>query len=349
MAKVLMKPQTSIVHMVISPVSKLNEIRSPDVCIHGIPWQVKVHKDEDSLAVHLHCAVKDKSSNWTVAARATIKLSSFSHKKNAVKKYIEPYVFKISRRSCGTYGLIGWDELLNDENKYVKNDAIQLKVEIKAENPNCADRAVLKFEPIDKCCDRGSHATFRLSVTNVENLLAVRSPQFILRGLPWALTVYKSQASTLGVMLSNESSKEASCEMEMSVKLLSTNGDMDPIVESDDVDNSEYLDIESVISWDKMMKSKNVYVKKNSITLEVKLKAAEPEGDVPNVSQTNAAKRRRLECSICLEDMDDQDTSATQCGHMFCTACITTAIRNRRACPMCQKAVQSLQRIYLPV
>lgn len=89
-----------------------------------------------------------------------------------------------------------------------------------------------------------------------------------------------------------------------------------------------------------MLKPGNGFVNENSITLKIKIISDKPEGDVPDNKPNNAVKRRRFECSICLEDLDNQDMSTTPCGHLFCTACITKAVRNHCVCPLCQEPVQ---------
>lgn len=346
MAKALMQPQMAIVRMDVSPVSELTAIWSPKVYINSIPWEVEVKKedDENSLAIFLHCAKKVNSSDWAISACATVSLLPFSRKKSPLVHHIKPNVFDSSGSSYGTSELIKWNELLKNENKYVKKDTIQLKIEITADNPNDSERSILNFKTTDKCCDDSSHAIFRLTVRNVKNLVAVRTPQFNLRGLPWHMTLYKCQTSNLGIKLSNESCEEASCKIGMTVKLLSSKYDMDPIEKIDHVDSSSSLKITQIISWDEMLKSRNGFNKKDVITLEVKLKADKPECD--GLSNT---KRRRLECAICFEALDNQDLSITPCGHLFCTTCITNALKKRKVCPTCQATVKNLQRAHLPL
>lgn len=136
--------------------------------------------------------------------------------------------------------------------------------------------------------------------------------------------------------------------MKMSVTLLSSNDDVDPMkysVESQ-VQWPGVLVLENVLSWDEVSKPENGYVNNNSITLEVKIKADKPEGDVPNVDPCNAAKRGRFECSICLECIGGQDISATPCGHIFCTACITTAIKKHGVCPLCKETIFILKHTF---
>lgn len=48
-------------------------------------------------------------------------------------------------------------------------------------------------------------------------------------------------------------------------------------------------------------------------------------------------------CAICLNKFGDH-TSATRCGHVFCTRCITTAVMINHKCPLCNNS-QSRQHL----
>lgn len=104
----------------------------------------------------LHCSKKDKSSNWIVAAEATIQLLPVDGVNDALVHHISSFVFGSLRHTYGYPILIGWDHLLKIGSKFVRDDTIKLKMEIMAENPNDVNRSILKFETIDKSCDCGS-------------------------------------------------------------------------------------------------------------------------------------------------------------------------------------------------
>lgn len=113
-----MEPQaTSTVTMKISSISKLDEMWSPDVFIHGIPFKVQVRKNKSqgqhSLAVFLKCAKKDDSYAWTVAACAAITLMPYDNKKNACAHRITPFIFSSANYWFGADELIQWDHLID--------------------------------------------------------------------------------------------------------------------------------------------------------------------------------------------------------------------------------------------
>ncbi|TCD68877.1 hypothetical protein EIP91_009592 [Steccherinum ochraceum] len=53
-------------------------------------------------------------------------------------------------------------------------------------------------------------------------------------------------------------------------------------------------------------------------------------------------------CGVCLE-APTAETSATKCGHVFCSSCIAEALSTRKRCPVCRKAAgpMQLRRLYL--
>ncbi len=54
---------------------------------------------------------------------------------------------------------------------------------------------------------------------------------------------------------------------------------------------------------------------------------------------------KSVECTICLKNITNP--SITECGHMFCTNCITTAIKIKRKCPICRQPINSINRMII--
>lgn len=46
-----------------------------------------------------------------------------------------------------------------------------------------------------------------------------------------------------------------------------------------------------------------------------------------------------MDCLLCRQNMMNRPTSATECGHLFCTPCISSYVANHKACPNCQMAI----------
>lgn len=58
--------------------------------------------------------------------------------------------------------------------------------------------------------------------------------------------------------------------------------------------------------------------------------------DSQNDSQTQKIK---VSCPICLESAISREPVSTRCGHIFCKACISLALRNVKKCPMCKQSL----------
>lgn len=289
MAKLLLKTHMSTLYFSISKLSEFCEIKTPEFIIHGIPWKMHIYKceEENALAVFLLCMKKGDS--WEVPACFKMYLLPFNNKEPRVQ-HTSPFVFHKDEDQFGLPEFIKWDELLSDENEFVKNDTIELKIEVKVENPNNSKRAALTFETIDKSCNCGSLAVFQLTVKNIENLMAVHSPQFNLRGLPWDFAIHREQKDTLGIILfAKKSNRSVPCMVTMTVKLLSTENNDVETFHTAVVQRPGSVEIEDIIPWGELMKPENGFVNNNSITLEVEIKAIIPKSNAPR--RSNGQKR----------------------------------------------------------
>lgn len=343
--------------LTISKVSNLNTVRLPEVSIHGIPWAVKICKKEgahqSSLAAYLYCE-KDVSSCWAHAAVCSFELLSFGDDRNSIKCHSIPYVFVPSEFGIG-YGkddIIQWDELFNEDKNYVMNDAIKLRIKITAEDPNQANKSSLKFERVVNQCNCEYVANFRLTVEHVVNLMAVRSAQFKLRGMAFVLTVFKDHTSQIGVLLECEApSEDVSCKVTMLAKLVSSKADGSPMdkIGTKRLRDFDELALQGIVSLNEVLKPENGFVNNNSVVFDIEIKTDKPETDMQNSANGDAAPK--LECSICLANIINEEISCTPCGHTFCSACIEKAVEDNGECPLCKEAVQpdDLRRIVLPM
>lgn len=367
MAAIIETSHSHVMQITIAQVSKLDSVFTSEVVIHGIPWKVQVLKDEvddenqPSLAVRLICANRDKSLKWSISGAITCKLLPFSDDLDALECRVKPDVFDHVRLyGIGFYECIKWDDLFDENNKYVKDDTIKMEIKIDAENLNDPNRSGVKFQNISKSRLDGCLAIYRLTITNVSNLMAIRSPRFGLRGLFWNITVGKnSSTNNLFAHLDfEESMKEISCDVTWIVKLMSSKKNVEPIGEpqTEELLSSDYLIMDCVAPWNLIFKPENGFVNNDSIVLEIEIKTGEPNDPAnttkrPRIDPKNETISPKMECPICFENIDGQDLSVTPCGHLFCLACITNAVTGRAVCPTCNKAVRlkSLRRLFLPM
>lgn len=351
------------VEMKIPRISTLNEISSPEMLIHGVPWKVKVCKEQaaerQSLGVYLFCENNDPSPNWSISGSASFKLLSYSDKVEPVEYRSSTFIFDGTGIGYGKPDFIWWNDLFDKAKTYVKNDTIKLEVNVKAEDPNNPNRSRLNFHCINRCCANGSLATFFVAVKNVTNLMAVRSPTFTMRGQLWNIQISKEEDSHLGVLLQlNEDSENVSCKVAMAIKLLSKKKDQHlEIFDTKQYQSLKNLDVVTVVSWNELMERESGFVNNDVIMLVIELTSSKPKGGNANGANgaeddlRNENNYKQMECAICLEYIDSQDLASTPCGHLFCFDCITKVVEDHAICPACSVPVQSntLRRLYLPL
>lgn len=161
----------------IAEISKLHVIWSPEFEVYGVPWKTKITKNGDWLAVYLFCSKKDDTPNWSHVGFATFKLVSYSGNAHGIEYRCKPYVFDPSGLGFGNHTFTKWNDLFSAEKNYVKDDTINIDVKIES-SPNRKNSSKLLFENIEKCCENNCLSKFRLTVTNIESLMAVQSPKF---------------------------------------------------------------------------------------------------------------------------------------------------------------------------
>lgn len=340
------------IHFKVPRISKLDEFFSPEIKIYDIPWQVGVkkyiHRAEPSLAVYLLCTQSNVSTKWTQVASASIQLVSFRRNEDSVHAHISPSIFDNSRMGSGKCSFIKWCDLFDETKNYVKDDAIILDIKIMAENPKLREKSKMKFEAIYRCRRKKGLAEYRLNITNIKNLLAVRSPRFIFRGIDWYFTVFKDGSNGLGLRLSNKkTSKEFIIQMNMAIKLVSIRPEKYPIEKNRTkrIGYNMYFIMNNLVSWEELLKPENGFVQNNSITIKVKLndniitRSNWNERNRKASKTSTEAKFRKLECRICSGVFGNTDVSFTPCGHMFCFDCIVDAISRCNQCPSCKSTV----------
>ncbi|XP_055299841.1 uncharacterized protein LOC129567215 [Sitodiplosis mosellana] len=301
-------------NLCVENISKLNDFSSPQVMVQGIPWNLYITKNmmdnEEWLSVYLYCKNGDTSCNWAVAASVTIQLISSRNKLNTIAKEIAPFFFDCKSNRFG----------------------LPQFIKIKVVDPN--DKYVSKLQvDFNKCCDESTRTTLKLTVNNIENLMAVRTPEFVLQNLHWDLTVFK-YSSGLGLRLSCKempSSLTIKYKAKVDFRIKSSIAGVQDIEKTGNTELIPVpfnLNIYRIILWDELFKPENGFIFDNSIAFEVKIKVDKMEGStkVNKRRASNPAEAETLECSICFESMKGQEVSSTNCGHLFCSKCIEKII-----------------------
>lgn len=333
----------------IENASKLKSLWSPEIVVQNVPLKINPTKltfgSRDWLGINLYCAIEDESPDWSHAVSTTIKLVSLNGN-NIIENFQTcSFVFDCSYPKFVS-AVFEWEDLFKPENNYVKDDTIKMKIHIVVADPKEKNPSKMLFETIKKSCAEGCSNKYRLTITNIDKFMAVKTPRFIVRNLPFVLMINRRITKLSAELFNSTSTADNSCKLQMSLKLISSKGDMKSI----EVFCREVLFkkgtlpyMEPIVSWDELIKPENGFVNDNAIVIEVDIKS---EGGIP-IDQ-NAPKRLKFECSICLEAFGTQEVSSTLCGHLFCTPCLKNWVEARGNCPACNKKVEldSWHRIY---
>lgn len=213
-------------------------------------------------------------------------------------------------------------------------------------NGGCNNESLLDFENIDGSCDKGCMAKFHLTVTNIQNLKSVRSPDFKLGRIIWSLIVFRNN-SNLAIYLHGNKS----CEIEMIVQLIRTDGNHVNSVERQQIqriDDHGGLYMNDIIPWNELINPEKKYIHNNCIEIEIEIKGETCGGAC---SKHVEIKPVELECTICREGIEWQECSSVPCGHVFCLECIKQSLLECEQCPECHTpaSISDLRRIILPM
>lgn len=353
----------------VTNITNLKQAITPIHVVQDIPWQIKVFasnknpNNQKSLGIALVCATSDTSQSWSQTASFSFQLIPFDSPANTIKRISEPLVFNKSMKTISFLSIIDWCDLMNAEKNLVNDDTIQMDVNIDAVDPNDISQSVLIFENTAKCCENDCLADFNLTVVNVKNLMAVRSPQFLLRGLLWDFSIFKDHSAQLAIQFGlRTTSDKVSCKIKMTTKLNTTKKNVTPIgrVDTKILKRSQLPLMQKLMAWDKLLDTQNGFVENDAITLQVEIKIDKPEFvgehggmNAVNMETTTASTTMQLkmECAICLDAIGSQNLSTPPCGHVACSACLTDTAEIQKVCPTCNTAItkDTLQRIFLPM
>lgn len=291
MAKVAVIPQINV-RFRIPNISDLKQICSPEYLVQGIPWKVvacKLDIDGSSfLSLFLTCENNDNGpENWSFVAFVTFKLLRHNDQ-NGIEKSTGPCIFDEQEPAFGDSKFISWDDLFNVENNFVTNDTIDLDVKIEAADPREIHKCNLNFEELERSCEDGCLTTHRITLNNIDKLIAVRSPIFEMRRLKWELTFYKSRSGNLAMSLGHKgSSDDVSCEMRLWTKLISFKQGVEPVerIHTGNVQRVHELYIKDLMPWNGLLEPQNGFIENDSIVIVTEIKAGKPQGVPESIAQ----------------------------------------------------------------
>lgn len=352
MAQSIMSAVNGNVGFYIPHISKLKGFWTQEFMVDEIPWKVNVKKELDHgksyLGAYLDCGKGSKTPNWSQPARFTIKILSFKDDVAPLISEVDPFIYDHTKNIFGDNAIISWDDLFDASKGYVKNDTIKMEflVEVADQSPNTKSNLILTRT--DNCRE-GNWSKYHLTVTNIENLMAVQLPKIVLRNIPWNLIVFKDQTGHLGIYHDCHIPKHnGTFKRTMSCTFLSRFGKAKSIekVVNRDVGGDDIFSSGGIVSWTELMNPENGFIQNGEISIEVEIKLVLPTED-----ENAQTKRPRMECGICKEDMANKELSSVACGHIFCSACIKRTVETNKQCPICEKPAQvnELRRTLFPM
>lgn len=323
----------------IPNISKLDAISSPEFTIEGKPLMFKVSKRMVStsaayIGVYICCNQNNIPAH---AVTASIELLTFDSKARTYQRTLEPIIFTLSSPSFGFNNFLAWNTLFDVENKYVKDDTIKFNIKIEADSKAGDKKSTLNCVRLLGCCE--CTEKFRFTVGNIRNLMAVRSADFKVRDMTFYLVIRKNSSTHLGMKLHYSIENLSSCTAQLTVKLISLKNGAETIEQKKSkcfVQGRLSIKTKRLIPWSELIKSENGYG--CDITLDVEVKVEIQAEVFPKAQKLEEvkieAKVPKIECSICKKGIVGEDISCTPCGHLFCTPCITNAIKLHKICPI---------------
>lgn len=120
--------------VVLNNIIQLQESWSPEVVLRGVRWKIHTVKQDDGLGVFLKGVDEDFDLHWSYEVHANIKLVSFNFNAKGIEGTFI-HVFHCGSTEFGYKKYINWNNLINEKNEYVKDDTVNLIVELKVEDP----------------------------------------------------------------------------------------------------------------------------------------------------------------------------------------------------------------------
>ncbi|XP_037093906.1 ubiquitin carboxyl-terminal hydrolase 7-like isoform X1 [Pollicipes pollicipes] len=125
--------------------SKLKEsVFSPPCFVRNLPWKIMVmprtnpgqdRKPQRSLGFFLQCNADSESASWSCHASAELRLLSVKEGVDDFNRKIT-HLFYSKENDWGFSHFMTWNEVLDEERGYIKNDTITLQVKVNADAPH---------------------------------------------------------------------------------------------------------------------------------------------------------------------------------------------------------------------
>lgn len=146
---VFVNASTAKTHIILSNVSQLNEmespegivqrkIESPELTVRGINWKVIVEKCHNYLAIFLDAPsafpidlLGGIGKRWTYDVEAKIKMLTFESSAQQFQQTFSDGYFEWGASKKGLVHFMNWNDFTNESRKFVVDDKANLVIEFK--------------------------------------------------------------------------------------------------------------------------------------------------------------------------------------------------------------------------
>lgn len=325
-----------------------------------IQWRIQIQRVNNYYRVFLHCGKDgkgDTASNWLINASVSFRLIPFSFGRypqpNRYERSLGAIKFYGQRTNCGISNFISVDDLNNTSKQLVQHNCIKIEVEINADTQEIVATKrspdVLASVDIKERC-------YRFQVANVSEMSAMVFAPFFLADIPWQFVVSKYtnvDNESLGCHLSIDQDQfkvedQFKCDVSVQYTLLSKNAMMSNAVgdfQALNSANSYSLPVKQLIALKDLFDEKNGFWSGDAIQVDARILVK-----LPSVYSEQNAKRSKISCPVCFDDMQIDNMYTTECGHIFCGQCIINPVKLKKKCSICGRIVMPMKshQIFLP-
>lgn len=213
-----------VCNITLNDLINFNEYDSDVLFVSGNPWCVQLCKKstngQDWLGVYLHCGSLFRSRiEQLILATCEIQLI-----KPSLQKSIRSCPFSADNFSSGIENFILWDELINH---CAHEDSCEFRIRVKATPLLIArQNKWLLFEEIAFGGYVNAPKKFRMTVTEIQNVVGVSSPNIVFNGSSWRIVLEHNEDVIL-VKLINTTKN--TCRVSTDIKLMPFNQNVQPL------------------------------------------------------------------------------------------------------------------------
>lgn len=343
------------------PVNFRYEFKSPSVIVGGVPWKIhfrKIFKQIHPRVVgrvvvqaYLVCDYDDQhnlNKYWSITSGCMLKMIKNIQSSQPNEPNILMQKFENEHRMNELNEFIFWHEMSDAKFGLTNNHQFRFEVSIFVTSP------LSKIENDPNSFDLKS-TTFGIRIEKIFDSGSVFSPPFRLRDILWGLEFVKSKESleiNLHVMAAEYLGW--SVPIHLIVKITSFDTKLDALENSLQlrvVVGKYALNIwKPFICWN-LKENCDVYTQLETAYFQVTMEVGmwQPLFLADKNSKINQITAQTSKCPICWAPFVDQEVVATGCGHLFCNACIRSALEVNGKCSFCNvpTAHNRLRIVYL--